>query len=143
MLQEEPCSVDCTNTDDIAEMDNFVKIAQDLDFDLSDSDLTSDEKLYFQEFIGRNRNLFTVDLSELGCTDIYQHKIHTGNEKPVRQRFYRTNPIQKQKLTDKVQSHPVPVYSIVDQSVDKQLLSGRTEEKKSNRLNPCFLTWLQ
>lgn len=37
----------------------------------------------------KNREAFAKDLSELGCTHLYQHKIETGDAYPVRKRFYR------------------------------------------------------
>ncbi|KAL3887802.1 hypothetical protein ACJMK2_000195 [Sinanodonta woodiana] len=113
--QDAPCnSVNYTHTVHSPARDEFVKIAQDLGFDLLDSDLTSEEKLKFQEFIGKNRDVFAVVLSELGCTDIYQHKIDTGNDKPVRQRFYRTNPIQKAEIDRQVKE--MLKYDIIEPS---------------------------
>ena len=48
--------------------------------------------------------MFAKDLSELGCCkNVYEHKIDTGDAKPIRQRFYRTNPKQRAEIDRQVQ----------------------------------------
>lgn len=65
----------------------------DLQFDLSDSDLTEIQKQNLQKFLVGYRDIFSADLSELGKTSLYKHKIETfPGSKPVRKQFYRTSP---------------------------------------------------
>ena len=35
-------------------------------------------------------DVFTLDDTELGCTDLMQHSIETGDHLPIRQQPYRT-----------------------------------------------------
>lgn len=82
---------------------NHHQTARELGFDLTDSNLSNSEQSKLLEFLGRNRDIFAKDLSELGCTDVYQHKINTESATPVRQRFYRTNPKQREEIDRQVQ----------------------------------------
>ena len=45
-----------------------------------------------QNLIGRNRDVFAKDASELGKTNIHTHTIITNNGKPVRTPRYSQNP---------------------------------------------------
>ena len=63
-----------------------------LDFDLSHSDLTEEEKTLLLSFLHKNGNAFAKDVSELGLTDLYKHTIDTGEATPIRKRFYRQSP---------------------------------------------------
>ncbi|CAC5402691.1 unnamed protein product [Mytilus coruscus] len=66
------------------------KINKDtLNFNLDNSDLTDQQKVILTHFLNKNRKVFAKDMSELGHTDVYQHKIDTGNAPPIRKRFYR------------------------------------------------------
>ena len=71
---------------------------------MENSDLDSNQKEKFLAFLGKNRNVFVKDLSELGCCkNFYEHKIDTGDAKPIRQRFNRTNPKQRAEIDRQVQ----------------------------------------
>ena len=64
-----------------------------LDFDLSESDLSEQHRLELKRFLLNNRDIFSADLSDLGKTNLYKHKIDTlPGAKPVRKQFYRTSP---------------------------------------------------
>ncbi|CAC5363969.1 unnamed protein product [Mytilus coruscus] len=41
------------------------------------------------------KDVFAINLSELGCTDLHPHRIDTGDAAPVRQKFYRQSPAMK------------------------------------------------
>ena len=61
-------------------------------FDFTSSDLTLAEEKELAVFLGRNRDVFATSLQELGLTSIHQHRIDTGDARPVRQAPYRTTP---------------------------------------------------
>ena len=64
-----------------------------LHFDLSKSDITHNQRAHHSEFLEAHRDLFSTDLSDLGKTHSYIHKIETmPGPKPVRKQFYRTSP---------------------------------------------------
>ena len=65
-----------------SDREKYIQLAKDIDINLDHSEL-SGEKLDFLEFLGQNRDIFATNLSEMGCTDIYSHKIDTGHTKPI------------------------------------------------------------
>ncbi|MES9903532.1 MAG: reverse transcriptase domain-containing protein, partial [Sedimenticola sp.] len=89
-------------TAEAAESDeDLIKIAKDLGISLDDSDLSPDQKQSLLTFIGKNRDVFAKDTSELGCTNLHHHRIETGDAAPQRQRFYRTSP----QVNDEIGKH--------------------------------------
>ena len=69
--------------------ENHNEVVKELNTDLSKSDLTTDQKHSLLQFIDQNRKVFATNLSDLGSTTVYQHKIETRDEIPVRSRHYR------------------------------------------------------
>ena len=88
-----------TSNDDL----KYIKIAKNLNFDLEQSDLTEKQKLSLLSLLGKNRDVFATSLSELGCTELYPHRIDTGDAAPVQQRPYRASPEAKGIISEKVQ----------------------------------------
>ena len=82
-------SVSSVDTEAVVNEANFVKIAQDLGIDFSESDLTAEQLRKLMVLIGRYRHCFAKSLDELGCTHLHTHKIETGDAPPVKQRYYR------------------------------------------------------
>ena len=72
--------------------------ASQLGLDLHNANLTEEQKKQLLLLIGEYRDVFATKMSELGRTDIYQHKIDTGDAKPVRQRFYRQSAEAKKEI---------------------------------------------
>lgn len=58
-------------------------------------------KLY--AFIASNRKSFAKDTSELGCTNVHQHRIETGNAPPQCKRPYRVSPQIKQHIDEQIE----------------------------------------
>ena len=81
----------------------YIQIAEELGFDLNNSDLTDEQKQTLLVVLGQNRDVFAKDISELGCTNLHHHVIDTGNAPPVSQRFYRTTPEKKEEIEKQVQ----------------------------------------
>ncbi|VDI73301.1 Hypothetical predicted protein [Mytilus galloprovincialis] len=76
---------------------NYIKIATEMDIDLSKSDLTETQKYQLLTLLGQYRQAFAKDVTELGCTKIGKHIIDTGDANPVRQFPYRTTLKQRKK----------------------------------------------
>lgn len=72
--------------------------AEDLGISLDDADLTEINKTKLLEFIGKNRDVFAKDMTELGQTSVHQHRINTGTARPTRQQFYRASPTMKNEI---------------------------------------------
>lgn len=65
----------------------------DINFDLSSSDLTNLQKKNLSKFLKQNQDIFLLTLQTLGRTDLYHHTIETEPEEgPVRLPFYRQAP---------------------------------------------------
>jgi transposase InsO family protein len=89
---------------------HYERIARDMGFSLTDSDLTPEQKSELFQFLGKHRSNFATNLSEIGCTSIYEHRIDTGDALPVKQRAYRTTPaIRKEidKQVDELETHGI------------------------------------
>ena len=71
---------------------HYQKIAKDLGLNLDDTDLAEEQKQKLYTFLGRNRDIFAKDMSELGKTNMHSHVIHTGNARPVSKAPYRQSP---------------------------------------------------
>lgn len=72
--------------------------AEDLGISLDDADLTEINKTKLLEFIGKNRDVFAKDMTELAQTSVHQHRINTGTARPTRQQFYRASPTMKNEI---------------------------------------------
>ncbi|CAG2254580.1 unnamed protein product [Mytilus edulis] len=92
----------------------YIEIAKSLNFNFSDSDLTTEQKQKLMVMLGTNRDVFAMNLSELGCTDLHPHRIETGDAQPVRQRFYRQSPAVKGEASKHVEE--MLKYDIIEPS---------------------------
>ncbi|CAG2254521.1 unnamed protein product [Mytilus edulis] len=92
----------------------YIEIAKSLNFNFSDSDLTKEQKQKLMVMLGTNRDVFAMNLSELGCTDLHPHRIETGDAQPLRQRFYRQSPVVKGEASKHVEE--MLKYNIIEPS---------------------------
>ena len=103
------CSIDTVNMDipavnsvdilpDNSKYEEYIQIARDMNIDVTDESLTPDQKLKLLALIGYNRDVFAMDISELGNTPLQEHEIDTQGATPIRQRFYRTSPKIKEEI---------------------------------------------
>ena len=86
-------SVNLTDTslENDSEM-HYENIAKDLGLNLDHSELSDEQKRKLYRFLGRNRDIFAKDSSELGEAKFHSHVIHTKTEKPVSKPPYRQTP---------------------------------------------------
>ena len=97
--KEDSTNVECINLTSEEHIDKkYVDIAHDLGFQLDNATLDESQKLILLDLIGRNRDVFAKDITELGKTDIYQHPIITGDAPAVRQPFYSASPQMKREI---------------------------------------------
>ena len=59
---------------------------------------SEDEAKKLQDLIHEFSDVFALDDSELGCTDIVHHIIDTGDHPPIKQQPYRTAAVHRQKI---------------------------------------------
>ena len=71
------------STDGRSETLGYEKVVKDLGINLDDSNLSTDQKDKLYSFLGRNRDIFANDMSELGETCLHSHTIQTGDAQPV------------------------------------------------------------
>ena len=70
----------------------YENIAKDLGLNLDNSVLSEEQKQKLYKFLGRNRDIFAKDSSELTEAKLHKHVIHTTTEKPVSRPPYRQTP---------------------------------------------------
>ncbi|CAG2189189.1 unnamed protein product [Mytilus edulis] len=64
-----------------------------INFDFSTSDLSSEQRQKMQTFLASYRDFFATNLSDLGCTNRYKHRIETFRDsRPVKMGFYNQSP---------------------------------------------------
>ena len=68
---------------------------KELNINLDNTNLTSEQKLELKTLIGRNRDVFALNMSELGVSHLFHHTIDTGDAPPQRQQYYRTSPANR------------------------------------------------
>lgn len=97
----------------------------ELNFDLSTSDLTPKQKSVLVDFLYQHKDSFATNLSDLGRTDHYKHRIDTlPGTRPVRLPHYRTTP---QNLTE------------IDRQVQELLQNDIIEPSNSEWHSPVLL----
>ena len=71
---------------------NYENIAKDLGLNLDHSELSEEQKRKLYLFLGRNRDIFAKDSSELKEAKFHSHVIHTKTDRPVSKPPYRQTP---------------------------------------------------
>ena len=77
---------------------NYETILKDIGINLDCADLSNEQKQKLINFLGRNRDMFAKDMSEIGETNLHTHTIHTGQAKPFRTPPYRQTPKMRAEL---------------------------------------------
>ncbi len=99
---EQVMTYDTLETD--PQYNEYIKTALNMGVNLENSSLTKEEKQTFLAFLGKNRDVFAMDLTELGRTHVHKHSIDTGDASPVRKRFYRQTPEMRAETSRQVQA---------------------------------------
>ena len=86
------------NSDSKTDSQNYENILEELGINLDCSDLSKEQKQKLINFLGRNREMFAKDMSEIGETNLHTHTIHTGDAKPVSTPPYRQTPKMRAEL---------------------------------------------
>jgi len=74
-----------------------------LDIDVGNSNLFPDDQNKLLIFLGKNADVFATSSSDIGCTNVYQHRIDTGDYAPFRQKPYRQTPAGQERVNEHVQ----------------------------------------
>ena len=70
--------------------------------DLSESILSTDDKVKFRDLFVKYRDVFALSDSQLGRTSLVQHVIDTSDATPIKQMSYRASPEGKQEIDRQV-----------------------------------------
>lgn len=133
-------SVECVNTHDIipfyspecvqtnaieTQLNSKSQQKTPITFDLKNSELNDTQKSELQNFLRDYRDIFSVDLSEMGKSiGRFSHKIETYDAPPIRMPFYRQPPhLQKE----------------IDRQVQELLENDIVEESNSEYHSPVVL----
>ncbi|MES9881967.1 MAG: reverse transcriptase domain-containing protein [Sedimenticola sp.] len=92
----------------------YINIAKSIGVSLDHSNLSESQKQQLLALIGRNRDVFATCTEELGSSNIYSHKIETGDAQPVHRRPYRASPQQKAEIERQVED--LEKHGIISQS---------------------------
>ena len=98
--------------------------APNFQFDLSDSDLSPEQKTQLEAFLYRNKDIFSTGLHDLGHSTLQPHVIETNTTKPVKMPFYRQTPVVRQEI---------------DRQVNDMLANGIVTESNSAWHSPVVL----
>ena len=85
------------------EHDDRTELKQ-IDFHLSNSELTEEQKQDLLKLLHEYRDCFATSMDEIGCTHLISHSIDTTDDIPVRSRPYRVSSEMKKVLEKEVQT---------------------------------------
>ena len=71
---------------------------------ISESNLTVDQLASLRDLVVEYSDVFALDMSELGLTDLVSHTINTGDNSPIRQPVRRTPFALRKKMDELVQN---------------------------------------
>ena len=83
VLDETPVSADSDGTPAVAD-DTLVSV-----FEKSPGDVTSDQRQRVVDLLSEYDDLFSRGTSDMGWTNLLEHTIHTGSNRPIRESLRR------------------------------------------------------
>ena len=92
--------------------------------DKAERDLTGEKKYQLADLLVEYQDIFLAKDGELGCTSLVEHKIDTGDAKPIKQPPRRV---------------PLAQKSVVEEELNKMLKQGIIETSDSAWSNPVVL----
>ena len=102
------------NSDSKTDSQNYENILEELGINLDCADLSKEQKQKLINFLGRNREMFAKDMSEIGETNLHTHTIHTGDAKPVSTPPYRQTPKMRAELEKQLEE--MERHGIIEES---------------------------
>ena len=91
-------TVTCANVSTIASNERCRRLRDMLN--ISKDAVNPREFQDFETFLLENHDVFALSDDELGCTDVVQHHIETGDISPIHQQPYRTPYSQREKIAE-------------------------------------------
>ena len=91
---------------------------------MSESDLTVDQLVSLKTLIAEYSDVFALDMSELGLTDLVSHTINTGDNPPIRQPVRRT---------------PFALHEKMEELIQNMMVQGVIQHSSSPWANPVVL----
>ena len=94
--------VSCNATDKVVDCspERLGKLYSELK--LPPDSLSSDEVMQLKNLISEFSDVFALDDSELGCTNILQHSVNTRDHPPIKQQPYRTPVVRREKVAEMI-----------------------------------------
>lgn len=93
---DKPCADSVSNVNLNAESTQEIPHKEDIHFNIQNDNLTKLEKQKLQNFLNKNRDVFSTSLADLGHTNLFSHKIETvPGAKAPRLPHYRQDPVKK------------------------------------------------
>ena len=74
----------------------------ELNINFTSTSLSSELKMQLLLLLGKVRDIFTTDLTEVMGADKYSHHIDTGSAKPIRVPPYSANPIRQHEIDKQI-----------------------------------------
>ena len=71
--------------------------------DLSESDCSSEQLDSLKALLSQHTDIFEMDSSELGHSNVVQHVINTGDSVPIKQHPYRTPIVQRERIAQLIE----------------------------------------
>ena len=65
--------------------------------------LTEKQQKQFDELMEKHQDIFAKDSNDLGRTNVTQHSIETGDERPIHQNFYRVDPAKQEIIKKEIE----------------------------------------
>ncbi|CAC5392281.1 unnamed protein product [Mytilus coruscus] len=94
---------DLDNEPSVASLQQTNQVKEPIEFDFSSSDLNSEQRQKMQTFLSSYRDIFANNLSELGFTNRYKHRIETFRDaRPVKMGFYNHSPHMHKETEKKI-----------------------------------------
>ena len=95
--------VNATSTETKLTDEDYIQIVKQLEIPFDSCMLSEAQKRKLKVFLGKNSDVFAKSSSDIGCTDLYFHRIETGDNPPFRQKPYRQSPKNQQIIQEHVQ----------------------------------------